>query len=234
MKGWSRPTSAGRGNVPEAPLLQLKGVDTFYGAIPILQGIDIEIAPANRLPAGGNTRQVYHAQDHPGPGRPARGGSPFAASASTTCHRAIVARGVSLCENRRIFPEMTVLENLEMAPTCATAEHWPGPGASTAFPRLKSGCARPAAPSPAAAADAVWGAPDGRPSLILMDSPSMGLAPVLVERSFELIQQINAQGTTIAWWSRTQHGLSKLAAATSCRRGASPSAAAPPACSATT
>jgi branched-chain amino acid transport system ATP-binding protein len=115
----------------------------------------------------------------------------------------IVPRGIAIVpENRRIFPEMTVLENLEMG---AYLRRDPDAVAEDLarvldlFPRLQERLAQQGGTLSGGEQQmlAMGRALMGRPTLLLMDEPSMGLAPVLVARIFALIQQINQQGTTV-------------------------------------
>jgi len=115
----------------------------------------------------------------------------------------IVSRGISLVpENRRIFPEMSVRENLEMG-TYARRDRT---GVATdlervldLFPRLRERLKQPGGTLSGGEQQmlAMGRALMSGPTLLLMDEPSMGLAPVLVERIFALIQEINAQGVSV-------------------------------------
>jgi len=115
----------------------------------------------------------------------------------------IVSRGISLVpENRRIFPEMSVRENLEMG-TYARRDRT---GVATdlervldLFPRLRERLKQQGGTLSGGEQQmlAMGRALMSGPTLLLMDEPSMGLAPVLVERIFALIQEINAQGVSV-------------------------------------
>ena len=190
----------------EGPLLKLTGVSTCYGAIPILQDIDIEILPGEIvcLLGGNASGKSTTLKTILGLVRPAQGTVEFAGEridGLPTGH--IVARGISIVpENRRIFPDMSVLENLEMGAYLrrdrgALAEDMER--VFGLFPRLKERLRQAGGTLSGGEQQmlAMGRALMSRPRLLLMDEPSMGLAPVLVERSFELIQQINRQGTTI-------------------------------------
>ncbi len=190
----------------EGPLLKLTGVSTCYGAIPILQDIDIEIQPGEIvcLLGGNASGKSTTLKTILGLVRPAQGTVEFAGEridGLPTGH--IVARGISIVpENRRIFPDMSVLENLEMGAYLrrdrgALAEDMER--VFGLFPRLKERLRQAGGTLSGGEQQmlAMGRALMSRPRLLLMDEPSMGLAPVLVERSFELIQQINRQGTTI-------------------------------------
>ncbi len=115
----------------------------------------------------------------------------------------ITRRGVCLVpEGRRIFSRMTVLENLEMgafARADAKAIHDDLERVCTLFPRLKERLAQTAGTLSGGEQQmlAIARGLMARPKIMLLDEPSMGLAPVLVELIFKTVQEINAQGVTI-------------------------------------
>ena len=115
-------------------------------------------------------------------------------------HR-LVGRGMALVpEGRRIFQQMTVQENLDMGGYCrggdlsADMER-----VYERFPRLKERCRQVAGTLSGGEQQmlAMGRALMSRPKLLMLDEPSMGLAPLLVEQIFEIIRQLHADGTTI-------------------------------------
>ena len=105
-------------------------------------------------------------------------------------------------EGRRIFPRMTVRENLEMGAFRARTRPRSRPtwsGSSTLFPRLKERTTQKAGTLSGGEQQmlAIGRALMARPRLLLLDEPSMGLAPILVETIFEIVKEINKQGTTV-------------------------------------
>jgi branched-chain amino acid transport system ATP-binding protein len=115
----------------------------------------------------------------------------------------IVSRGITMVpENRRLFAKMTVRENLEIGANLRNDKPeilGDIERMFTLFPRLKERIAQRAGTLSGGEQQmlAIGRALMARPSLLLMDEPSMGLAPILVEQVFETIQEINKEGVTI-------------------------------------
>ena len=188
------------------PILKLEKVDTYYGPIHALKEMDIVIYPGEMVCLlGGNasgkstTLKTILGMVAPASGSVIFDGQEIAGLSITD----IVARGVSLVpENRRIFARMTVRENLELgaymradkAGIAADMERM-----FTMFPRLKErinqygGTMSGGEQQMLAMARALM----SRPKLLLMDEPSMGLAPMFVQQVFDIIQQVSEQGMTI-------------------------------------
>jgi branched-chain amino acid transport system ATP-binding protein len=185
-------------------LLRLDGVDTYYGPIHILQGVDLELAPGELvcLLGGNASGKSTTLKTILGLVRPRRGSVSFAGedvTARATNYR--IRRGMAIVpENRRLFAPMTVLENLKMG------AYLRGGGSPEdyervyqLFPRLYerrdqlAGTLSGGEQQMAAMGRALM----SRPRLLLMDEPSMGLAPMLVERSFEIIKQVNDEGVAV-------------------------------------
>ncbi|MBI1878604.1 MAG: ABC transporter ATP-binding protein [Chloroflexi bacterium] len=189
-----------------SPLLRLANVNTYYGPIHILQDVNLEIYPGEIvcLLGGNASGKSTTLKTILGIVTPVSGTVEFdgeMAQHQSTSYR--IERGMAVVpENRRIFAEMSVLENLQMG-AYLRRDH----GEIKAdlervlalFPRLAQrrhqmgGTLSGGEQQMLAMARALM----SRPRLLLMDEPSMGLAPILVEQSFELIQQINQQGVTI-------------------------------------
>jgi branched-chain amino acid transport system ATP-binding protein len=105
-------------------------------------------------------------------------------------------------ENRRIFPRLTVLENMEMGAYLRTDKNQIKKDIEQMldlFPRLRERLHRPGITLSGGEQQmlAMARALLSNPEILLMDEPSMGLAPLLVDQQFELIQKVNRQGTTI-------------------------------------
>ena len=187
-------------------LLQLQNINTHYGLIHILQNVDIEVHEGEIVCLlGGNAcGKSTTLKTILGVVRPTSGDVIFRGERVNdrpTSYR--VARGMAVVpENRRIFGTMTVLENLQMgaylrSDRAAMAEDLDR--VLALFPRLAE--RRQQAGGTLSGGEqqmlAFGRAMMSRPRLILMDEPSMGLAPLLVEQNFQTIQEINRQGTTI-------------------------------------
>ena len=190
------------------PLLRLDNVQAWYGPIPALRGVSIEVGRGEVvcLLGGNASGKSTTMKTILGIVRPRSGSVMFAGERLNGLGtQAIVAKGISLVpEARRLFGRMTVWENLMMG---AFSRRGESPGELAAdldrvyalFPRLKErqtqygGTLSGGEQQMVAIARALM----ARPRLLLMDEPSMGLAPVFVDQVFDIIRTINGQGTTI-------------------------------------
>jgi branched-chain amino acid transport system ATP-binding protein len=188
------------------PLLELKNINTHYGPIHILQDVNFEVQAGEiACLLGGNAcGKSTTLKTILGIVRPTSGEVLFCGERvedRTTSYR--VERGMAVVpENRRIFGTMTVLENLQMGAylrhdRAALDEDLDR--ILALFPRLKERLRQAGGTLSGGEQQmlAFGRALMSRPKLMLMDEPSMGLSPLLVERNFETIQEINRQGTTI-------------------------------------
>ena len=187
------------------PLLEVEDIHTFYGNIEALKGVSLSVEEGEIVTLIGSNGAGKSTTLRSISGlSPARSGSiRFAGEEITrTPPQDIVALGVSQSpEGRRCFARMTVRENLEMG---AYLRRDAGLGDSLErvfelFPRLqererqKAGTMSGGEQQMLAIGRALMAAP----KLMLLDEPSMGIAPILVERIYETIVEINRQGTTI-------------------------------------
>jgi len=188
------------------PILQMEKVDTYYGSIQVLYGINVEIGQGELvcLLGGNASGKSTLLKTILGVCRPKRGtvklegeridGKPI---------KSIVSKGVAIVpENRRIFPRLTVLENMEMGAYLRTDKDQVQRDIDemlTLFPRLKERLHNPGITLSGGEQQmlAMARALLSKPKILLMDEPSMGLSPALVDQQFELIQNVNRQGTTI-------------------------------------
>jgi len=185
-------------------LLRLSGINTFYGQIHILQGVDIDVGEGELVSLlGGNASgKSTTLKTILGLVRPRTGAVEFAGEDVTdraTSYR--IARGMAIVpENRRLFGPMTVLENLEMGAYLkggGTKEDYER--VYSLFPLLHERRGQLAATLSGGEQQmvAMGRALMSQPKLLLMDEPSMGLAPILVERSFQIIQQVHQSGVAM-------------------------------------
>ncbi len=187
-----------------APLLRLDAVDTFYGPIHILQGLSLEVHPGELvcLLGGNASGKSTTLKTVLGIVQPRNGSVRFAGEDVTkrsTSYR--IRKGMAIVpENRRLFGPMTVLENLQMGAYLhggGTKEDFER--VYTLFPLLHERRAQLAGTLSGGEQQmvAMGRALMAKPQLLLMDEPSMGLAPILVERSFEIIKQVNDAGVAM-------------------------------------
>ncbi len=190
----------------KAPLLEFSGVHTYYGYVHILQDVSLQIYEAEIvcLLGGNASGKSTTLKTILGEVIPASGSIVFEGERIDGLPtRQIIKRGVSIVpENRRIFPRLTVMENLYagayMRNDTAGIKEDIDRGFEL-FPRLKERRSQPGGTLSGGEQQmlAIARALMSHPKLMLMDEPSMGLAPALVETVFEIIQTINNMGTTV-------------------------------------
>jgi len=187
-------------------LLELRDVHTYYGNIHALKGLNLTVEPGEivTLIGANGAGKSTTLKTISGLLRPRQGEVWFDGDRlnGVSAHE-IVARGISQApEGRRIFPRMSVRENLEMgafqrskgAEMDADFER-----VYALFPRLKERLGQNGGTLSGGEQQmlAIGRALMARPKLLLLDEPSMGLAPILVEQIFDIIKDINAAGTTV-------------------------------------
>jgi branched-chain amino acid transport system ATP-binding protein len=204
MSPRARPQGQSLNKAPLMALLELDAVQTYYGEINILRHVSLEVGEGELvcLLGGNASGKSTTLKTVLGLVRPREGRVLFAGEDVTdrsTSYR--IRRGMAIVpENRRLFAPMTVLENLQMG------AYLNGGGAKDdfdrvfgLFPRLYerrrqlAGTLSGGEQQMVAMARALM----TEPRLLLMDEPSMGLAPILVERSFEIIKEVHEAGIAV-------------------------------------
>jgi branched-chain amino acid transport system ATP-binding protein len=188
------------------PLLELNDVHTFYGNIEALKGISLQVEEGEvvTLIGSNGAGKSTTLRSISGLTPPREGSIRFEGEEiGETAPQDIVRLGISQApEGRKIFPRMTVTENLELGAYLrrdSNGIHGDMERVFDLFPRLKEREKQKAGTMSGGEQQmlAIGRAMMAAPKLLLLDEPSMGLAPVLVERSYETIAEINKQGTTI-------------------------------------
>jgi branched-chain amino acid transport system ATP-binding protein len=185
-------------------LLRLDDVDTYYGEIHILQQVSIEVGKGELvcLLGGNASGKSTTLKTILGIVRPRRGKVELDGEDVTgraTSYR--ISRGLAIVpENRRLFGPMSVLENLEMGSYLNKSRFDENlERVYGLFPVLKDRRKQLAGTLSGGEQQmvAMGRALMSEPKLLLMDEPSMGLAPILVERNFEIIQQVHEAGVAV-------------------------------------
>ncbi len=187
------------------PLLSVRGVTTYYGKIVALRGVDLDVNQGEIVTligangAGKSTLMMTIC----GNPRAREGRIVFDGNDITRLPTHEIARlKISQApEGRRIFARMTVLENLQMGATVADGAHFNEDleRIFTMFPRLKErikqrgGTLSGGEQQMLAIARALM----SRPELLLLDEPSLGLAPLIVKQIFQVLAELNSQGMTV-------------------------------------
>jgi branched-chain amino acid transport system ATP-binding protein len=187
-------------------VLRVEDVHTFYGSIEALKGISLDVREGEIVTLIGangagksTTLRSINGLNHP------RNGKIFFQGTDVTSmppHQ-IVKRGISQSpEGRKLFPRMSVTENLEMGAFQRTDRgeiREDMDRVFSLFPRLAERRTQKAGTMSGGEQQmlAIGRALMARPKLLLLDEPSMGLAPIFVEKIFEIVKEINEQGTPI-------------------------------------
>jgi branched-chain amino acid transport system ATP-binding protein len=189
-----------------APILKVTDVHTYYGRIEALKGISLEVYDGEivTLIGSNGAGKSTTLRSINGLNSPREGSIEFQGQAITNkpAHE-IVKMGIAQApEGRRLFPRMSVMENLEMgayqrndrAEIRVDLDRVYG-----LFPRLAERRTQRAGTLSGGEQQmvAIGRALMARPKLLLLDEPSMGLAPIFVEKIFEIVREINEQGTPI-------------------------------------
>ncbi|MDP9302505.1 MAG: ABC transporter ATP-binding protein [Actinomycetota bacterium] len=190
----------------QEPVLELRNVSTHYGLVSVLRDVNVRILPGEMvcLLGGNASGKTTTLKTILGYVKPSEGDVLLDGQVVTGLPTMqLVARGVSMVpENRRLFANMTVAENLELGgylrkdkdKLAADREQ-----VLQTFPRVRERLKQKAGTLSGGEQQmvAMGRALMADPKVLLMDEPSMGLAPVLVEQVFEIIRQIRALGKTI-------------------------------------
>jgi len=187
-------------------ILELKDVHTYYGSIEALKGISIEVREGEVVTLIGSngagkstTLRSINGLNHPREGSIVFQGTEITDEAPHN----VVKMGISQSpEGRRLFPRMSVLENLQMGAfqrSDRAGQREDMDRVFSLFPRLAERKNQRAGTLSGGEQQmcAIGRALMARPKLLLLDEPSMGLAPIFVEKIFEIVREINEQGTPI-------------------------------------
>ena len=187
-------------------LLELAGVDVAYGDLPALTGVDLVVEPGETLSVVGanGAGKTTMLRTISGLLRPRRGEVRFEGVRidRLPCHQVVERGVVHVPEGRKIFPSLTVRENLELGSYIRAARARRSENLErvlTLFPRLRERAGQAAGTLSGGEQQmlAIGRALMTGPRLLMLDEPSLGLAPIVVTEIFRTIAAINATGTTV-------------------------------------
>jgi branched-chain amino acid transport system ATP-binding protein len=193
-------------NAAPKTLLRLENVETFYGSIQALKGVSIEVREGEIVTLIGangagksTTLRSINGLNHPRRGTIEFDGKNITNDAAHDIVRMGIAQSP---EGRKLFPRMTVTENLEMGAFQRRDKSGMKEDMDRVFelfPRLAERRTQKAGTMSGGEQQmcAIGRALMARPTLLMLDEPSMGLAPIFVQRIFETIVEVNKQGTSI-------------------------------------
>lgn len=186
-------------------MLKVEDINVYYGNIHAIKGISFEVNEGEivTLIGANGAGKSTTLNTVAGLLKPATGSIEFEGNSliGIPAHK-IVGKGMALCpEGRRIFLQLSVQENLEMGAYTRSAGEIADLIASVydRFPRLKERYKQVAGTLSGGEQQmlAMGRALMSKPKLMMLDEPSMGLAPILVEKIFQIIEELNQAGTTI-------------------------------------
>ena len=187
------------------PILKVEDINVYYGSIHAIKGVSFEVNQGEivTLIGANGAGKSTTLNTIAGLLRPRTGSVTFdGVNLASIPSSKVVSHGMALCpEGRRIFQQMTVRENLEMGGYTRPASEIPGSMEEmfTRFPRLKerekqiSGTLSGGEQQMLAMARALM----SKPKLLMLDEPSMGLAPILVEQIFDIVKELHQSGVTV-------------------------------------
>ncbi|HEX5813873.1 MAG TPA: ABC transporter ATP-binding protein [Methylomirabilota bacterium] len=187
-------------------MLQLAGVDVAYGDLPALRDVDLVVEPGETVSVVGanGAGKTTMLRTISALLRPRRGEVRFEGERidRLPCHRVVERGVVHVPEGRKIFPSLTVRENLELGSYTRAAKARRAESLDRVlalFPRLRERAAQAAGTLSGGEQQmlAIGRALMTLPKLLMLDEPSLGLAPLIVKEIFHTIAEINRAGTTV-------------------------------------